>query len=115
LFDAGGLKYQFRFDDDLSGIKLSMDKRRDLYLIFKEAVNNIYKHANATLVTIDLNKEGNQIVMRIEDDGEGFNPKPSHRNGFRNMHSRAEKRKGQLQLESAPGKGTRVHLYFPIK
>ena len=45
LFDAGRLKYELRFDDGLSGIKLSMDQRRDLYLIFKEAVNNIYKHA----------------------------------------------------------------------
>ena len=57
LFDAGGLKYELRFDDGLSGIKLSMDQRRDLYLIFKEAVNNIYKHANASDVAIELNKE----------------------------------------------------------
>ena len=53
MFDAGGVKYELRFDDSLSGIKLNMDQRRDLYLIFKEAVNNIYKHASASMVTIE--------------------------------------------------------------
>jgi signal transduction histidine kinase len=115
LFDAGRLKYDLRFDDSLSGIKLSMDQRRDLYLIFKEAVNNIYKHANASQVTIELNKEEHQIVMRIKDDGRGFETKPSHRNGFKNMQSRAQKRKGHLQIESVLCKGTSVILFFPLK
>src|SRR5882724_1502265 len=115
LFDAGGLKYQLRFDSRLSGVKLSMDQRRDLYLIFKEAINNIYKHANASQVTIDLDKEEHQIVMRIKDNGKGFDPIPSHRNGFKNMQSRAKKRKGHLQIESVLSKGTSVNLFFPLR
>jgi len=115
LFDAGGLKYELSFDDRLSGIKLSMDQRRDLYLVFKEAVNNIYKHANASQVTIELNKERHQIVMCIKDDGKGFEAKPSHRNGFKNMQNRAKKRKGNLQIESSLCKGTNVSLFFPLK
>ena len=115
LFDAGGLKYKLRFDDGLSGIKLSMDQRRDLYLIFKEAVNNIYKHANASEVAIELNKEAHQLVMRIKDDGKGFDAKPSHRNGFKNMQNRAQKWKGHLQIESVLCKGTSVILFFPLK
>ena len=115
LFDSGKLKYQLKIDRKLSGIKLSMDQRRDLYLIFKEALNNIYKHAEASHVIINLNKEGHQIVMRIADDGKGFESKPSDRNGFKNMQSRADKRKGHLQIESALRKGTRVNLSFPLK
>jgi signal transduction histidine kinase len=115
LFDSGKLKYELRIDSELSGIKLSMDQRRDLYLIFKEALNNIYKHAEASQVTIDLNKKDHQIVMRIIDDGKGFESKPSDRNGFKNMQSRAEKRKGHLQIESALCKGTSVNLSFPLK
>jgi len=115
LFDSGKLKYQLRIDPGLSGIKLSMEQRRDLYLIFKEALNNIYKHADASHVTIDLNKEEQQIVMLITDDGKGFEPKPSDRNGFKNMQSRAEKRKGRLRVESVLLKGTSVNLSFPLK
>jgi signal transduction histidine kinase len=115
LFDVGKVRYELRHNDGLSGIKLSMDQRRDLYLIFKEAVNNIYKHANASGVTIELNKEEHQLVMRIKDDGKGFETKPSHRNGFKNMQSRAQKWKGDLEIESELWKGTSVVLSFPLK
>jgi len=115
LFDSGKLKYHLQIGSDLSGIKLSMDQRRDLYLIFKEALNNIYKHAEASTVTIDLNKEEHQIVMRITDDGKGFELKTSNRNGFKSMQNRADKRKGHLQIDSALCKGTSVNVSFPLK
>ena len=115
LFDSGKLKYHLQIGSDLSGIKLSMDQRRDLYLIFKEALNNIYKHAEASTVTIDLNKEEHQIVMRITDDGKGFELKASNRNGFKSMQHRADKRKGHLQIDSALCKGTSINVSFPLK
>ena len=85
LFDADGINYKLDFDDKLSGMKISMEQRHDFYLIFKEAVNNIYKHANASYVSVSLCKKDHHIMMRIEDNGKGITEQNSHRNGLKNM------------------------------
>ncbi len=106
LFDADGINYTLDFDDKLSGMKISMEQRHDFYLIFKEALNNIYKHANASCVNVSVCKKDQHIVMRIEDNGSGIEVKNLHRNGLTNMQSRAEKWGGNLHIESGKNKGT---------
>jgi signal transduction histidine kinase len=65
--------------------------KQNIYLIFKESVNNIVKHAQAQNVTITLINRGNEFSMKIHDDGHGFpNDGNQKGNGLRNMHRRAE-------------------------
>jgi len=115
LFDADGINYKLDFDEKLSGMKISMEQRRDFYLIFKEAVNNIYKHANASFVSVRLYRNNHTIMMHIEDNGKGIEVQNPYRNGLKNMQSRAEKWGGNLQIESGKNKGTVLLLLLPAK
>jgi glucose-6-phosphate-specific signal transduction histidine kinase len=72
LFDADKINYAIQLDGKLSSMKLSMEQRRDLYLLFKESVNNIHKHAAAANVSISITGEDHSILMKVEDDGKGF-------------------------------------------
>jgi signal transduction histidine kinase len=115
LFDADGINYKLDFDDKLSGMKIRMEQRHDFYLIFKEAVNNIYKHANASNVSVSLCRKDHNIIMRIEDNGKGITEQNLYRNGLKNMKSRAEKWGGDLRIESGENKGTILLLLLPAK
>lgn len=116
LFDAGHVGYKLGFDGELSYLKLQMEQRRDLYLIFKEAMNNICKHAAAANVKVYIKRENHKLLLLIEDDGKGFDTsKKTNRNGLKNIEARTKKWKGTVYIESAPGKGTAVKVWLPVK
>ncbi len=96
----------------LEKISLAMEQRQNLFLIFKEAINNSITHSNCREITLNANVSGNRISMVLEDDGEGFDPGgkngPHRGNGLENMVSRADKIGGNLKIESFPGKGTKI-------
>jgi len=102
-------------DEKLSSLKLSMEQRRDLYLLFKESANNIHKHAAAANVSICITGEDHTILMKVEDDGKGFCMKETPRNGLKNMRSRVQKWNGEMRVETTPGKGTQLFFIFPAK
>jgi signal transduction histidine kinase len=90
-----------------------MDQRRNFYLVFKEAINNIAKHARAHSVWIGLVAEGKNIRLSILDDGIGFDPlKIDSGNGLLNMRKRASLLGGHLEVKTSPGNGTRIELIF---
>jgi signal transduction histidine kinase len=102
-------------NENVAGIKLRMEKRRDLYLVFKEALNNILKHAHATMVHIEMHRRDNNVVLAITDNGKGFNVnEPTSRNGLKNMKKRIEKWKGKALIESAIGAGTSLQITLPV-
>ena len=115
LFDADKTNYIIQLDEKLSSIKLSMEQRRDLYLLFKESVNNIHKHATASNVSISITGEDHRILMKVEDDGKGFCMKETPRNGLKNMHSRVQKWKGEMRVETVQDEGTQLFFIFPVK
>ncbi len=107
LFDAQNIR--LTLDVPAEDVPMSMDVRRNLYLIGKEAINNAAKYAQATEVTLRFGQEGGQLSVVIEDNGRGFEPDaPSVRTGQRSMRQRAEAIGGRLSVESMPGQGTRV-------
>ncbi len=115
IFDAAGIHYALDFDEQFAHRKLNMEQRRDFFLLFKEAVNNIYKHAHATSVHIRVWIASNKLHMKVEDNGKGFDTTAlTHRNGIRNFHLRAERWKGSTQIESSNGNGTSIHIQFPV-
>jgi two-component system sensor histidine kinase ChiS len=111
MFDAKGINYEIDIPEELSQLHLPLGFRRRFYLIYKEAVNNIIRHAQASKVALTIRKEGRWLVMTIVDDGKGFDlTKVSEGNGVNNMKQRAEALDGVLELVSAPGAGTTVKL-----
>jgi len=104
----------FSVDEKLLAESLTMQQRRDLFLIFKEAVNNAAKYADATKVEIVLQKENNNIVLQVKDNGKGFNEvTKSGANGLNNIRARATALSGTAEIISALGKGTMVTIKVP--
>ena len=111
LFRAKQIEFTFHADEILSEKKLSLEERRNFYLIFKEAINNLVKYSNATHAEIRLTNENNLIRLHILDDGAGFDTSQENQgNGLKNMRRRADEMKAELKIESQPGKGTQIEL-----
>ncbi len=111
LSRASKIEFTFHADETLNEKKLSLEERRNFYLIFKEAVNNLVKYSKATHASIDLTNENNYIKLRIRDDGVGFDTsKQNAGNGLKNMKRRAEEMKAEFVIDSQVGEGTRVEL-----
>jgi two-component sensor histidine kinase len=110
----------FEVDDTLNLLKLDIMERKNLYLLFKEAIHNIAKYADAKNVQVTIERNGHQkIKMRIADDGKGFdmdsmNEQTLGGNGLSNMQQRAAQLNGELHIESSPGHGTRITLLCPF-
>ncbi|MDQ6815595.1 MAG: histidine kinase, partial [Bacteroidota bacterium] len=116
LFDAGQVGYTLGFEEELSNLTLEMEQRRDLYLIFKEAMNNISKHAAPSYVSVYLKRIQNKLLLEIKDDGSGFDTsQETNRNGLKNIETRAKKWKGSVSINSASGKGTVVKVSLQVK
>ena len=91
--------------------KLSMDARRDLLLLYKEALHNIARHAGATAVRIVLRIDRSRLALVIADDGVGFVPGHATSGvGLRSLHERATRIGARLDVESEPGRGTTIRL-----
>jgi signal transduction histidine kinase len=90
---------------------ISMEARKNAYLIFKESINNIVKHSEATKATIKIWNDKNQIAIQIEDNGVGFDTNQQFEgNGLRNFEARAEESEMQVKIKSEIGKGTVITL-----
>ncbi|MBI3137514.1 MAG: hypothetical protein HYZ15_02895 [Sphingobacteriales bacterium] len=84
-----------------------------IYRIVQELINNTMKHAAARTAIVQLGKTGEGINITVEDDGKGFDPvilKSDGGIGWSNIRSRVEYLKGKMDVQSAPGKGTSVHI-----
>ncbi|HET9432767.1 MAG TPA: ATP-binding protein, partial [Chitinophagaceae bacterium] len=115
LFDNSDTNCYLQLDENTGNKKLSMEQRRDVYLIYKEALNNIHKHADAGNIWIDVRQNQNHLFMQIKDDGKGFNTNLiTHRNGLKNLRSRVEKWNGKIQIHSEENKGTTIDIKIPI-
>ena len=111
-------------------ITLSMDDIDDLfdreaqivlYRICQEALNNIFRHAQAKMVRITIRLRKTRVQFRIEDDGRGFNPQAVWRGsrrrrgmGLTAMAERARMLDGSLVIDSTDTKGTRIKLDVPV-
>lgn len=101
-------------DPGLAQLPLSMPVRRHLYLIGKEALNNLVKHSQATHATVHVRCTPHQLQVLIEDDGQGFEvTPPRRRTGQQSMQHRARAIGGVLRVGSTPGQGTRLELTVP--
>ncbi len=114
LLEAGNIEVEARIGK-LEDLKLDMSQRRDLFLIFKEAVHNIAKHSGATKAVILSTMQDGQFQLRVEDNGRGLDrPANGHEGGLRYMRQRADSHGWKLEISSlAPG--TAVTVRIPVK
>lgn len=116
VFEAKKILYSMVMPERIEEVTLTMEQRRDLYLIFKESVNNIAKHSHCARASVAVAVVQKDLVMKIEDDGAGFDPaRETNRNGLVNLRERARNLNGRVVIESAPGKGTSIKLAFPLR
>jgi signal transduction histidine kinase len=86
-----------------------------IYRIVQEGLTNIQKHAQATSVHLGGEAEAGQLTLELADNGQGFNAQVAHTGfGLRGMQERAMLLKGQLDIKSAPGRGTRIYITIPL-
>lgn len=93
----------------LEAVRLPMDHRQQLYLIFKEALNNSIKHSGCNQIKLDAAERSGVIEITLRDNGSGFNNKQSYQgNGLGNMEQRAKLIGGRLSIRSSATYGTIV-------
>jgi signal transduction histidine kinase len=115
LFDGSDKEYHLQLDESIRGRKLNMEQRRDAFLMFKEILNNIHKHAEADKIWITVKLADNNLILRVKDNGKGFEEsKLSHRNGLKNTYKRAMKWNGKANIRSKEGSGTEIDILLPI-
>lgn len=115
MLDGKNIIGEFNFPTTDTGLVLTMTQRRDLYLIFKEAINNLVKYSQAKNVIISLESKKHSIELIVKDDGIGFDRNiVSQGNGLQNMEQRAQASGGQLLIQSDPASGTTLKLIVNV-
>ena len=111
LVSGKGMKIEFDIPGNIPGVTAGMEFRKNLFLVFKEAVNNCAKYSEAENVSIHFRFDNGRLEMEIKDDGKGFDESKLERiNGISNMRDRAMELDGEFNLSSKPGEGTVVRL-----
>ena len=106
-----------RFPERLPEDQVSATFRRNVLLVVKEALHNALKHASPQHVVVEFAVEDGRLHLRIQDDGRGFAsaPSPPRGNGLVNMPRRIRDLGGSFELDSAPGRGTRIRCSIPLE
>jgi ligand-binding sensor domain-containing protein/signal transduction histidine kinase len=113
---AQEIDFDFNAPDSLPETKIETDMRREIFLIFKEAVNNAIRHSRGSYVKIELSFENGALQLAVKDNGTGFDTTKNHRgHGLSSIRQRAERIGGELEINSTPGAGTEVTLQAPLK
>jgi PAS domain S-box-containing protein len=122
IFAPCQIRLNLRTQDTDGHIQLGANIRRELFLIFKESVNNIAKHSGCTEAQIEFYQETNSLVLKLTDNGKGFDPSrvSEHTdsskggNGLISMQRRAVELGGSFEITSTPGQGTSTTLKVPL-
>ncbi|HSH74903.1 MAG TPA: triple tyrosine motif-containing protein, partial [Longimicrobiales bacterium] len=114
---AGQVSYDVDVEpEELPDRRISMEFRQNVHLLFKEALNNVVKHAEATRVDIRITYHYRHLGFRVTDDGIGFDPADESRgNGLILMRQRADLCRGRLDFLRRPEGGTTVDFRAPAK
>lgn len=103
----------------LPDVVLGSEIRHSLFLAAKEALHNALRHADATEIRLSIAVEGGRLTLSLSDDGRGFDPAASGTaghggNGLSNMRQRLAECGGACEIDSVPGRGTRITFSLPL-
>lgn len=116
VFAGRDVQLSFRLPAPEQHLKVGADVRRQVFLIFKEGINNIVRHSGCAVVEVELIVENGGFRLLVRDNGRGFDPEAaSEGNGLSSMRARARMIGGVLELESELGRGTNLTLRAPLK
>jgi ligand-binding sensor domain-containing protein/signal transduction histidine kinase len=114
FFEGSPVRCRLETPVKLPPMVLPAEMRHDLFLVVKEALNNVLKHSGASEARVQLTEAAGTVTIRIEDDGRGCNPlKPNGArsgHGLENMRHRMEKLGGSFRLTTPGGRGTALEL-----
>ncbi len=114
MLEAKNITFSFHIAKEIDELPIPMEIRKDYFLIFKEAVNNLAKYSGCSNAGISIEKRNKNIITIITDDGRGFDARIINSgNGLKNMQERAAAIKAKLDIKTAEGKGTSITLSMP--
>jgi two-component system, NarL family, sensor histidine kinase UhpB len=114
LLEPKNIAIQFSIKNEVLLNNIAMQQRRDVLLIYKEAIHNIAKYAHCTLVTVGIDVVHKMLLLTIKDNGNGFDiNNAAMGNGIKNMRQRTENLQGYFEIQSAIDKGTTVMIRLP--
>lgn len=115
VFTLRDIELRFSAPPGSEHLRLAVEVRRDVLLVYKEAVNNAARHSRCSRVDIDFRVERSRLHLMVADNGAGFDTAlESEGQGLRSMTRRARRLRGTLDTASAPGAGTTVRLSIPL-
>ena len=115
VFSSRAIRLQFSGPAVDTDLEMSANLRRQTFLIFKEALHNVLRHASATDVAVALGVSGGWLELEVQDNGRGFDATsagPGH--GLKSIQERAAGLGGKMEIAARPGAGTRVRLRIPL-
>ncbi len=117
ILTMSSIRCRFDVPNELPNYFLSSEVRHNVFLVVREALNNIIKHSGASEVWFRLRTSPSALSLAIEDNGRGFllSDQSSFGNGLQNMAKRMKNLDGSFQLSSQPGAGTQIRIEVPIK
>jgi len=95
--------------------RLPLEVEQALYRVTQEALANVARHSQARHVDLSLAYNGDSVQLSISDDGCGFDVNTKHGMGLRSIRERVSSIRGTVQIQSAPGQGTRLIVQVPAK
>ncbi|MDP4129321.1 MAG: 7TM diverse intracellular signaling domain-containing protein [Bacteroidota bacterium] len=115
LFEAQNIDYEIQIQSQISLARIPMEYRQHIYLILKEAINNLVKYAHASMAGINIWFDDRHLTMEVRDNGRGFDALAQYRgNGIYGMRKRAQQMNASLELRSDPQTGTVLTLTVPF-
>jgi ligand-binding sensor domain-containing protein/two-component sensor histidine kinase len=115
VFTAKEIDFAFKAPDDQHDMKMGADVRREVFLIFKESLNNTVRHSACSRAEIHLRVTGDLLELAISDDGIGFDAdKVRDGNGLSSMRQRAQRLGGSVEIRSSQGRGSTIMLKVPV-
>lgn len=112
---AKGISLTFENNIENTKVNIAMDVRKNAYLIFKEAINNIVKHSDASKAEVSIAATSDQVEIMIKDNGKGFDTAKIHEgNGLKNFKDRAQDNEMLVKIDSVVNFGTTIHLVIPM-
>ena len=120
------LEWQAREVSRRSGVKVKVSDenvpdtlpdavRTCIYRLVQEALHNVAAHSGAKNVVVNVRRENSSLILRVEDDGSGFDSARTRGMGLLGMEERVRQLGGRLEIHSEPGKGTRLRASLPIE
>jgi signal transduction histidine kinase/ligand-binding sensor domain-containing protein len=114
ILGAINVDYEIEIDTAIEKLNFDIRSRKNIVLFIKEALNNAAKYSDAPKIELKMWIENNFMHIEIRDNGIGFEPNTTHGNGIPNMKRRILELKGEIFIQTAKNKGTRIAAKIPI-